>query len=1107
MEVRRVFRSVWLAGPSLVLWSGLAACRGTPPQPVEAIATLTALLSVANSKDSIEIPDAKITLLNANNAQVAQGLTDLDGHFRITAPAAGTYTLCWNVQGDIGCRREVVLKDPETFLGVIGAPLKGPLLYGQVLTGDKRPCWVRDPFFKVNVATKVDVTDAQNAAAASPVRANVHGYYLFVMKQPGVFNVHAQCEAAEQKATASLREGLARVDLTFPNHAPRIVELATRAAGQGTVRVTPSTAMQLTATVRDRDADPVEYLWRDADGQTPAAATDSHIARNAPASAGLQTTYLLARDGRGGYAYRRYDIEVGDAQVQFSGTVLDEVSHAPVVNAKVEFGTTSATTNSSGWFSVSGPVASGNRYVVNVRHPDYALYSRVFDRSTRSNVIELIRAQVSQVSIDSPVTLVDTNSSGPCGTEKGSNDAAGQVGVSSGNHAVARQSVVRPVEYVDAEPSVKYKPLDAAYFRKLTAPRGDCRHLGAQITMPAGALEDANGNRVTGSVRMAIATLDPTRRALPGDARAVDSSSLEAELLSYGAMYAEFRNSTNQLLKLRSGTTAEVTVPVPMAQRSTAKATIDFWSYDEASGKWKFESKAVLKSTPAGPVYVGKTTHFSYLNMDVAGTDPAVATCVRFELDPAFSSWSNLRVRSTVSYNGNQVITKETALNSEQYHAIYRIPFGTAFPPNTLRLELFGEFNGQSVALVDNVINTDLRPKMTGTDLWPPYPYSECGTPIVLAPASGVVPEYLTNDASNRPYFLTGPSGSFLPDDGETIATNYYATIGATAGKPTMGQWWTANTFGADGTGGTRAAYLNYNDLGFGRDMHCKKNGSKLACYVTNYGGPNQVAANADAALNQDASQRGATVAMEFSGNPNDAESVQFYVYTNKGSNAADPFGSAGLLKFADLDGFGPKPVPHLCLVCHGGSPTNVTNASGNAKAQHSRFREFDLPSFHYPANATWNFGQAVPPQINMTDFGTLNQGVRDAAPAAAPIRLLIEAWYPGGFAVAPQLPTPPGNAANAGDWANAANVDGYHQVYGQSCRTCHVARDGGSGTGFSFSTKSQFASTSYAVCGKSFRVMPNAVITFKNFWIDDPLRVTKYELLTGYPAGTCAND
>ena len=56
------------------------------------------------------------------------------------------------------------------------------------------------------------------------------------------------------------------------------------------------------------------------------------------------------------------------------------------------------------------------------------------------------------------------------------------------------------------------------------------------------------------------------------------------------------------------------------------------------------------------------------------------------------------------------------------------------------------------------------------------------------------------------------------------------------------------------------------------------------------------------------------------------------------------------------------------------------------------------------------------------------------------------------------------------------------------------------------FNTKAIFATKSYAVCGKDYRVMPNAVITYKNFWLDTP-RVNQYEILNGLALNTCQND
>ena len=102
----------------------------------------------------------------------------------------------------------------------------------------------------------------------------------------------------------------------------------------------------------------------------------------------------------------------------------------------------------------------------------------------------------------------------------------------------------------------------------------------------------------------------------------------------------------------------------------------------------------------------------------------------------------------------------------------------------------------------------------------------------------------------------------------------------------------------------------------------------------------------------------------------------------------------------------------------------------------------------------------------------------------------------------APVLPAPPAGWSGSPD-----TVSGYHNVYAKSCRTCHVARDEGDLTAaLLFNESSTFQSTAYVVCGTGLqrrRVMPNAIVTYKNFWADS-LRVQQYETLTSQVANTC---
>lgn len=1047
-----------------------SAIAQTVADPVRVTGTLL-LLADDRERGSVEIelPDQKVVLRREGREDVNTAVTALDGGFEAMAPAPGIYQVCWELGGSKGCGGRFQVGDSTVSAGLVRARIERPFVHGVVLTGDRRPCWINDSFFGLDVSTEV-------TGGGFSARANTEGEYALIGPAPGTFRVTARCEQASEGATVTLAGAPLRQDVSLGNRAPHLGGLSATDGARGLTRAALGQTLKLISESRDPDGDVIEYVWRTLDGTSGAlsGSTGSTETWQLPATAGLQQVYVLARDGKGGYAFKRFDLQVGAAEVDFSGQVIDEVNRSPVRSAEVAVGGSRTTTNENGWFSIRSAPLPDDRYVLNITHPSYALLSRVYDRSANGNTYELIRAQVTTQSGANPLIVEDRRSAGPCGS--GPDGQEGRL-----------RRLVAPVIVDDgseAEPAERRRVEEA--IRAVLQQQSDCRPRGAQIRIPAGALVDENGRNWTGAVRSTVATLNPARRALPGDYQAITASGERAEMLSFGAVYAAFTDLRGRKLDLQPGTTAEISVPVSDFQRPASPPTIALWSYDEQTGFWREEGTASLQNTPQGWMYVGQVEHFSTINMDVAGTDPAVATCVRLELDAAFSAWSNLILRAYVSYGGTSVQVKETPLDTAQYHAIYRIPFGTAFPPNTLRLELRGTSNGQQLVLLDNIINTDARPKMTGTDLWPPYPYTECGDPILLTAAPGVVPVYGDLDATGRPAFLSGPFGSFNPPDGAQKSADYYAALDPGGNKDTLGEWWQVNGFGADGLGAgnptyVRQAYLNHNDLGFGRDMHCANNGANLACYVTNYGLPDQNPDNADAAEGQIAAKRGATVAMEYDNAAPVAERVQFFVF---GGGVA----GSGRINFADLDGLGPKPVPFLCAVCHGGRPSlNAAN-----KVEFARFREFDLPSFRYSGGRSWNFGQATLNATELANFAKLNQQVRNAA-AGTPIAALIDGWYPGGFGGGPAPVLP---AAPAG-WST--QVSGYHNVYGTACRTCHVARDEGNlNNYYVLGSSGNFAGTAYAVCGDTppkRRVMPNAVVTYKNFWAD-LLRVQQYETL-----------
>lgn len=1052
----------------------------------------------------IEVADAIMSLRDPAGTVVDSSKTALNGHFNLSAKPGQTYQICWEIQGQTGCVTKVEVGKSPVWAGRLRARLGVPYVFGSVLTGDARPCWVQDSFFGLDVSTEI-------RGAGKTTRANTQGEYILVPQPGATFILSAECEKSQAVQQVTANSQMQQVDLNLGNRAPRITSLAATDGSKFVTRTTMGQTLEMISSTRELDGDTVEYSWKLADGQMGMlGSSTSNIEKwQLPNLDGNQSVYVMARDAKGGFAFKRFEMQVGINQIDASGIAVDQLTGKPVRNATVTFGNATALTSNSGWFSLSTAAVADDRYVLNITHPNFALVSRILDKSSTGNTYQMIRTQVTTHRGDQDIDIEDKRSAGACGTA-----------VKGGAQQVVR--LASPTFYVeemdkagdkraqtdqtgehDASDKSRADQFDREEeIRKYLEAQQLCDPRGVRIRIAGGSLVDVNGMKWVGLVRASVATLNPALRALPGDYQAIDANGDRVEMLSFGAAYAEFTDVSGRKLQLVPGATAKIMVPVSAYQIASANPAIAQWSYDQKTGFWQEEAKGILTMTSDGPRYVGKTEHFSAINMDVAGNDPAFATCARVEVDAAFSAWNNLVLRAYVSYGGNSVQVKETPLDTAQYHAIYRIPFNTG-TPNTLRLELRGTLGGQQLVLLDNIINTDTRPKMTGTNLWPPYPYTECGDPILLTTGPGVVPAYGDYDTTGRPSFLIGPYGEFNPSDGAQQTIDYYAALDAgspTGAKDTLGKWWSANGFGTDGLGAgnptyVNQAYLNHNDLGFGRDMHCLKTGGNLSCYVTNYGLANQNLHNANDAEAKNPMTRGATVAMEYDAAANSDERVQFYVF---GGGVA----TSGRINFADLDGFGPKPVPFLCMVCHGGGPS----LNGNKKVSHARFREFDLPSFRYSKNRQWDFGQTTLNGTELGNFAKLNSMVRDTT-VSMPIGLLIDQWYPGGFAgnPAPVLPNPPAKWTPTSPTPD--DLTYYHQVYAKTCRTCHLARDEGNPENFFvFGKLAQLAVTKFAVCGSGSpkrRFMPNAVVTYKNFWADVPRRLL-YETLVGVTLNSC---
>ncbi len=259
--------------------------------------------------------------------------------------------------------------------------------------------------------------------------------------------------------------------------------------------------------------------------------------------------------------------------------------------------------------------------------------------------------------------------------------------------------------------------------------------------------------------------------------------------------------------------------------------------------------------------------------------------------------------------------------------------------------------------------------------------------------------------------------------------------------------------------------YRNENDLGFGREMHCRVitsgafgTSQKAACYVTNYANEDQAAAGTNAI---------ATVGMDFDVTRSDK--VRFYVYKNPEGTRKNAVA---------LDGEGEKAVPNMCLNCHGGR----VGSDGLVNGAH--FLPFDTTFLPTPASKG-------PQEAAFKSQNAIVWSVEANNAQNSAIRTLIEGWYtktnPDGTKTVGlfDTTTPFDRLFAPSGFAN--NKGPYLTMVAPYCRTCHAAQDG-----ITLESESELRGLAprikEVVCDKDgFRpggtVMPHAQRTYQKFW------------------------
>ena len=141
---------------------------------------------------------------------------------------------------------------------------------------------------------------------------------------------------------------------------------------------------------------------------------------------------------------------------------------------------------------------------------------------------------------------------------------------------------------------------------------------GLALSFPAGGIvNESTGLAYNGQVYVYAHKIDPTTETgmntMPGDLRGVTANGGEERLLqSFGMMVAELYSVDGQLLQIKSGFEATMTLAVPTSLQASAPATIPLWYFDDAKGVWVEDGVAYL----TGGTYVGKVKHFSFWNCD-----------------------------------------------------------------------------------------------------------------------------------------------------------------------------------------------------------------------------------------------------------------------------------------------------------------------------------------------------------------------------------------------------------------------------------------------------------------------------------------------------------
>lgn len=1055
----------------------LACAEPGPPDEVFPNPFVRGFISTALAGQDAEVPSpgvylpaVTVTLQDVvSDADVAEGRTDLSGRYSFPGVPPGEYRICWEMRGFVdGC-------DTLSF-EVQDRPMFVPLIritpdrrsYPRVLQGKVRlrsgALRTLEPLAGINSFAKVRLRRGSNPPEDSAF-VNTFGDYVLPIR-PGSDDLRLETVVEGLVSSRTLtnemlqRTGFVhQADFVLRNHAPR-PELRTILAGRNVRSAAPGSTIRLEGSGEDIDGDVLQFRWvLPEQSGTLSAVTGPSVDWRLPDAPGLHRVRVHVSDGRGGHSTMEASVTTDLPAIGFSGRV--RATDAPAVaDATVEVNGATTTTNSRGGFDVR--VDESETYVLNITKAGYGLVSRVYLEPVAGAVYTLTRGTTATVDPTQPIEVTDAREYDRCPGPLSSRVAWDSFPEAATPRRIDRFGRVSGVADVSIRERSRILQVDCGP--------------GIRVEIPPNSLVDADGNPPPGMVDVTVHTFDVRSPfGMPGDYTATAASG-RGVMESYGAGQVEVW-AGGKAYNLRPGAMARVTIPIEPSQLAAPgpePPRIPLLKYDRSTGIWN--ERGVLDRV--GNAYVGVVDSFSEINSDLVKQNQA---CIRIHSPPSGTDFTglpaNFRLEATIPLGGGaapRVIDVEIT-NDVPYHAIYNLPTNTdvvLVPYDGANDVPYGTF----------IVNTG-GPQNPSTPNRPQYDYQACQGLVTLYDATAPAPgpdAYLHGLYSFGADVIDELADPVNAAAWDAATDEYYAQVDPDSSRTTFNDFRAKHGFP---TGEVHGIYANKADLGFGRDMHCVQNPAgdggddDVACYVSNYG--NQATPDTDDFVDAvNGNGLVATVAMEYSRieDPSDPSGfsdsdrvVKFFVYNAAGER----------VKAADLDGRGARPIPHLCLVCHGGSVggLGITNfPDAQSVKLGSRFIAFDLFAYTFVDGTDPAFDKAA----QQGAFHQLNQIVEATSPGS-PIEELIDSMYPGG--------TPPQveNFVVPGWQADAARQAMYLNVLRPTCRMCHASQPQSNllGRDLRFHEADGLialgATVPLRVCSQ--RVMPHALVTHDSMW------------------------